>query len=170
MNTLLMRHRTALMLGGATAISARGSGSTDPGGNSNRRDSGSCTVTLSGAQTGSRANLPTANAFSCAHVGDESVAGTAATVYTPHTENEAVKADARIWVAKGSGLVLRVEEAIVNSETPGFTLGVQKDGKLGSGTFTASSPDVEMATTTGALPPSQSSPGASGTVTFHVVF
>lgn len=55
-------------------------------------------------------NLTTANAISCTHVGDESVAGTAAAVYTTHIENEAVKADARIWVAKGSGLVLRVEE------------------------------------------------------------
>ena len=55
-------------------------------------------------------NLATANAFSCTHVGDEAVAGTAAAVYTTHTENEGVKADARIWVAKASGLVLRMEE------------------------------------------------------------
>jgi hypothetical protein len=55
-------------------------------------------------------NLATTRNFSCAHVGDESVAGTAASVFTTHTDNEGVKADTRIWVAKGSGLVLRVED------------------------------------------------------------
>jgi hypothetical protein len=55
-------------------------------------------------------NLATATAFSCIHVGDESVAGTAVTVFTTHTDNEGVKADSRIWVAKGTGLVLRVED------------------------------------------------------------
>ena len=55
-------------------------------------------------------NLTTATAYSCAHVGDESEAGTAAAVYTAHTENEGVKADARIWVAKATGLILRTEE------------------------------------------------------------
>jgi hypothetical protein len=42
----------------------------------------------------------------------------------------------------------RSDFSILNTGTPGFTLGIQKDGKLSSGTFTASSPDVEMATTT----------------------
>ena len=55
-------------------------------------------------------NLTTATAFTRAQVGEESVAGAAAAVFTSHTGNEGVKADARIWVAKGSGLVLRVEE------------------------------------------------------------
>ncbi len=54
-------------------------------------------------------NLTTASAYSCTHVGDESVAGTAATVYTAHSESEGVKNDARIWVDKSSGLVLRTE-------------------------------------------------------------
>lgn len=55
-------------------------------------------------------NLATATAYSCTHVGDESMAGTAAAVYTAHTENEGVKTDVRTWVAKGSGLILRTEE------------------------------------------------------------
>ena len=55
-------------------------------------------------------NVTTATAFSCTHVGDESASGAVAAVFTSHTDNEGVKADARIWVAKGSGLVLRVEE------------------------------------------------------------
>lgn len=55
-------------------------------------------------------NLTTATAYSCTRIGDESEAGTAATVYTAHTENEGVKADTRVWVGKGSGLVLRTEQ------------------------------------------------------------
>lgn len=55
-------------------------------------------------------NLTTGTAFSCIRVGDESVAGATATVYTAHTENAGRKSDTRIWVAKGSGLVLRIEE------------------------------------------------------------
>lgn len=55
-------------------------------------------------------NLATTTVYSCTHVGDESVAGTATAVYTSHTENEGVKADARTWVAKGSGLIVRTEE------------------------------------------------------------
>jgi hypothetical protein len=55
-------------------------------------------------------NLTTTTAYSCTHVGDESVAGTPATVYTAHAENEGVKTDTRAWVAKGSGLILRTEE------------------------------------------------------------
>jgi hypothetical protein len=57
-------------------------------------------------------NLTTATAFSCVHVGDESVGGAATAVYTAHTENEGVKADARTWVAKGTGLILRTEEDV----------------------------------------------------------
>jgi hypothetical protein len=55
-------------------------------------------------------NLTTATTYSCTRVSDEPEAGTAATVYTAHTENEGVKADTRVWVAKGSGLVLRTEQ------------------------------------------------------------
>lgn len=55
-------------------------------------------------------NLADTKGFFCQVVGDESVAGVAATVYTSHDENDTIKADARVWVAKGSGLVLRTEE------------------------------------------------------------
>jgi hypothetical protein len=33
-----------------------------------------------------------------------------AAVYTAPTEKDGVKGDARVWVAKGSGLILRTEE------------------------------------------------------------
>lgn len=55
-------------------------------------------------------NLADAKGFSCQVVGDETVAGVPATVYTSHEENDDIKADARTWVAKGSVLVLRTEE------------------------------------------------------------
>jgi hypothetical protein len=55
-------------------------------------------------------NLADAKQISCQHVGDESVGGTPAAVYTSHNESEYAKADARTWVAKGAGLVLRTEE------------------------------------------------------------
>jgi len=61
-------------------------------------------------------NLTTAKVYTCQHVSDESVAGVPAAVYTAHTDNEGVKADARIWVAKGSGLVLRTEEDVDTGE------------------------------------------------------
>ncbi|HEY8062789.1 MAG TPA: hypothetical protein VID74_08325 [Gemmatimonadales bacterium] len=54
-------------------------------------------------------NLAGAKVFTCQHVGDEPVAGVAAAVYTGHSENDGINADSRIWIAKGSGLVLRTE-------------------------------------------------------------
>jgi hypothetical protein len=44
--------------------------------------------------------------------------------------------------------VLGRSDFSILSTGPGFTLGIQTDGKLAPGTFTASSPSVEMATTT----------------------
>jgi hypothetical protein len=55
-------------------------------------------------------NIADAKQMSCQHVGDESVGGTPAAVYTTHNESEIEKADARVWVAKGAGLVLRTEQ------------------------------------------------------------
>jgi hypothetical protein len=55
-------------------------------------------------------NLGNATQISCRHVGDESVGGTPAAVYTSHNESEDLKADARVWVARDAGLVLRTEE------------------------------------------------------------
>lgn len=43
-------------------------------------------------------------------MGNESVNGVPAAVYVAHSETEDLKADARTWVATGSGLVLRTEE------------------------------------------------------------
>lgn len=62
-------------------------------------------------------NLSTAKAYSCRHVGDESVNGVSAAVYTSHSENEGVIGDSRTWIAKGSGLPVRQEEDITTGGT-----------------------------------------------------
>lgn len=55
-------------------------------------------------------NLANATLYSCQRVGEESVGGVTAVVYTAHEETGELKADVRQWIAKGSGLVLRTEE------------------------------------------------------------
>jgi hypothetical protein len=54
-------------------------------------------------------NLASAKAYSCQYTGDGSSGGVPTSVYTAHTENNGVINDARIWVAKGNGLVMRVD-------------------------------------------------------------
>jgi hypothetical protein len=55
-------------------------------------------------------NLTNTRQFSCQRVGEASVGGVPAVVYVSHNESEDLKADARIWIAAGTGLVLRTEE------------------------------------------------------------
>lgn len=57
-------------------------------------------------------NLKNTKTFSCQRAGDGFAGGVPAAVYTAHTENEDVKTDVRIWIAKGSGLVLRVDDDV----------------------------------------------------------
>ena len=54
-------------------------------------------------------NIRNAKAFSCHRLPDEPVGGEAAVVYSTHSENDDSKADGKVWIAKGSGLVLRME-------------------------------------------------------------
>jgi hypothetical protein len=46
----------------------------------------------------------------CQFLRSESVNGEAATVYSVHREYEEVKEDGQMWVSRGTGLLLRVEE------------------------------------------------------------
>jgi hypothetical protein len=66
-------------------------------------------------------NLRTATAYSCQHVGNESVGGVPAAVYTSHVENQGVKADARTWIATGTGLILHQEEDMGTDDGTGTT-------------------------------------------------
>jgi hypothetical protein len=50
----------------------------------------------------------------CQFLGSESVNGEAAMLYSMHREYEGVKEDAQMWVSRGSGLLLRVEEDVDN--------------------------------------------------------
>jgi hypothetical protein len=57
-------------------------------------------------------NIDQATAYTCHATKDETVGGQATTVYRVHSENESSKADADVWVAKSTGLVMRTEEDI----------------------------------------------------------
>lgn len=59
-----------------------------------------------------RETIKNVKVMSCRREGDESVGGVAAVVYTSHDENADAKSDARVWVAKSSGLPLRTDEVI----------------------------------------------------------
>jgi outer membrane lipoprotein-sorting protein len=49
---------------------------------------------------------------SCRVVGEETVGGSAATVYESHAKTEAGDSDEKLWIAKSSGLLLREEETL----------------------------------------------------------
>lgn len=59
-----------------------------------------------------RENIDSATVYTCHPVREETAGGQAATVYQVRTENAGVKSDGQVWVAKGTGLVMRVEEDI----------------------------------------------------------
>ncbi len=57
-------------------------------------------------------NLAHTRGYACQRLGDESIAGTSATVYQAHAETDDVKSDGKVWVAKDSGLILRQDSDI----------------------------------------------------------
>ena len=57
-------------------------------------------------------NIDSAKAYRCRAVRDEAIGGQATTVYHVHTENDVGKYDGDVWVAKSTGLVMRVEEDV----------------------------------------------------------
>jgi hypothetical protein len=62
-------------------------------------------------------NVAASRVYACQRVGSESVAGVPATVYTLHTENADTKADARVWMGTGTGLMLKMDESVDASGT-----------------------------------------------------
>jgi outer membrane lipoprotein-sorting protein len=50
--------------------------------------------------------------MSCRAVGEESVGGSAATVYEAKGKTEIGNSESKMWIAKGSGLLLKDEETI----------------------------------------------------------
>lgn len=62
-------------------------------------------------------NFKTAKAYSCERVGPELVGGVPTEVYTSHSDNQGVIADARTWVAKSTGLPVRQQEDVAVDPT-----------------------------------------------------
>lgn len=173
MTSIPIRRNIALVAVAMLAAAACGSSTAnDSGGNG---DNTACTLTLSGALSGTS---------SCS-----------------------------VSATYSRTVLGRSDFSILNTGTPGFTLGIETDGQLASGTITQSSSSVEIAVTTassagviwsqdirdpvhgsisvnltsvslgsdgftftahgtadGTLTPSQATPAASGTVTVHIVF
>ncbi len=67
-------------------------------------------MTSAGMQAQIVENRKNAKNVSCKYSRDESVNGEAAAVYIAHSETDAGKADATIWISKSRGLILRQEE------------------------------------------------------------
>lgn len=59
-----------------------------------------------------KANIDSAKVYTCRAVRDEAVNGQSATVYHVRTENDVIKSEGDVWIAKAGGLVVRVEEDI----------------------------------------------------------
>lgn len=64
-------------------------------------------------------NLANAKNLFCQRVGEESVAGGPAVVYSLHSETEDAKNDERLWVAKGTGLLLRMDDDLDTGQATG---------------------------------------------------
>jgi hypothetical protein len=54
-------------------------------------------------------NIRDATVYSCRRIRDESVGGVSAVVYSVHSESELANSDGQVWVATGTGLVMRME-------------------------------------------------------------
>jgi len=63
-----------------------------------------------------RENRQNARNVSCRYLRDEAVNGEAAKVFQAHSETPELKADSVVWIAKGTGLILRQEEDVDSGE------------------------------------------------------
>ena len=71
-------------------------------------------MTPEAALTQFEENIANARNLACQRVGEESVGGVRAVVYTSHNETDEARADGRIWVGVSNGLVLRTDQDIDN--------------------------------------------------------
>jgi len=102
------RTTESISIGGATYIQVRGAWRRSP-------------MTQKDALDQMQENLRTATVYTCERVGNESVEGVPAVVYTSHVENQGVKADAKTWIATATGLILRQEEDMGTDDATGTT-------------------------------------------------
>ena len=87
-----------IILGGKTYVKVRGSWKVSP-------------MSPADLANQRKSNL-SHSTVSCRVVGEEQVGGAAATVYESHAKTEAGEEDEKLWIAKGSGLLLREEETM----------------------------------------------------------
>jgi hypothetical protein len=66
-------------------------------------------MTVAATRAQEEENIKNAKVLSCKRVGDDTVNGEAATVYSEHSENDDTKSDGKIWVSKSRGLILKEE-------------------------------------------------------------
>ena len=60
-------------------------------------------------------NIRNASVYSCKPLREESVGGVAAAVYSSHVESHDIKTDSQVWIAKSTGLVLRIDTDLETS-------------------------------------------------------
>lgn len=64
-------------------------------------------------------NLRDTKVYECQRQPDASIAGVAMLVYTAHSENDMAKTDARLWVAKNTGLIYREDTDLDTGDAGG---------------------------------------------------
>ena len=64
-------------------------------------------------------NLKNTKVYQCQRQPDATIAGVAMVVYTAHSENEMAKSDARLWVAKSTGLIYREDTDLDTGDAGG---------------------------------------------------
>lgn len=69
-------------------------------------------MTVQGRREQEEENRKDAKNESCHYLGDEAVGGQGAAVYTAHAESDVGTSDTKMWIAKGSGLLLKQEESV----------------------------------------------------------
>jgi hypothetical protein len=74
-------------------------------------------MTVADSRAQEEENIKNAKVLSCKRIGDDTVGGEVATIYTEHTENEDTKSDGKIWISKSRGVILK-EEIDLDSGDP----------------------------------------------------
>jgi hypothetical protein len=64
-------------------------------------------MTVAATKAQEEENIKNAKVLSCKKIGDDSVNGEAATLYTEHSETEDTKSDGKIWISKSRGVILK---------------------------------------------------------------
>jgi hypothetical protein len=69
-------------------------------------------MTVRDRQEQEQENRKNARNESCRYLGDQGVDGQAAAMYTAHAESDVGTSDTKVWIAKGTGRILKQEESV----------------------------------------------------------